>query len=279
MSEYKVLLMDKREGETSFSSLFPVKKAYRGQKIGHAGTLDRFASGLMIVLCGGATRLNPVFSSMGKSYLATIEFGSETDTLDPEGAVIAPSDLPTEDMIDNVLPTFLGPQKQVPPQYSAIHVNGKRAYKEIRKGNIVEMPERDIVISSIENVSFDGKHLVLRCHVSKGTYIRSLARDIADRMGLKAHLSALRRETIGPYSLEDVGTDDSEELLRRTGLFSDLELDEEHRFEIDNGRMRYSFIKSDSDREKKYKFVRFGSELYAIGEYDEEGKLKFIFRI
>lgn len=280
MSEYRILIMDKKEGETSFSSLYPVKKEYKGQKIGHAGTLDKFASGLMIVLVGRATRLNPVFSSMSKSYQATIKFGCETDTLDPEGEVVAVSDLPTEEEIERVLPTFLGRQKQTPPLYSAIHVGGKRAYQEARKGHELEMPERDIEIFSIEKLGYDASEgiLSIRVHVSKGTYIRSLARDMASRMGKRAHLIALRRLSIGPYTLEDVDKSDSRELLERTGLFSNIELDEAHRFEIENGRMHKSFILSDSCKEKKFKFVSFSSELFAIGEMDDEGRLHLIFR-
>lgn len=279
MSSFSILLTDKKEGETSFQSLYPIKKEYKGEKIGHAGTLDKFASGLMIVLVGGATRLNPVFSSMGKSYLASIEFGSETDTLDPEGTVVATSGLPCREDIDRILPTFLGRQMQTPPVYSAIHVDGRRAYAEARKGRNVDMPEREIEIHSIEKVSFDGRVLTIRVFVSKGTYIRSLARDIAGRLGLRAHLCALRRESIGPYSLDDVGNTDSIGLLRRTGLFSDMELDEAHKKEIDNGRIKSGYILSDSDAKKRYKFVCFSRKLYAIGEVGDDDRLRLIFRV
>ncbi|MGN1164183.1 MAG: tRNA pseudouridine(55) synthase TruB, partial [Candidatus Ornithospirochaeta sp.] len=143
--DFSVILLDKKEGITSFSSLNEIKRKFRGSKVGHAGTLDKFASGLMIVMTGGATRLNPVFSSFGKKYRASIEFGSETDTLDPEGIVIAESEkIPTEDEIKAVLPSFLGEQDQTPHVSSALHVDGKRAYIEARKGNDIDMPSRRI---------------------------------------------------------------------------------------------------------------------------------------
>ena len=205
MAESELLLMDKEEGITSFSSLSSIKRSHTGMKVGHAGTLDKFASGLMIVLVGKATRLNPVFSSMGKSYIAEVTFGRETDTLDPEGEVVRRSDPPTEEAIRSVLPSFLGRQSQIPPVYSAIHVGGKRAYQEARSGREVEMAPREITIDSIELLSYDGEKAVISASVSKGTYIRSLGRDIAAAAGSAGYLSALRRLRVGPWSLDDSG--------------------------------------------------------------------------
>ena len=132
---FKLLLEDKEEGTTSFASLSKIKKEYRKEKVGHAGTLDKFASGLMIVMVGNATKLNPVFSSFSKKYIAKIEFGKETSTLDPEGDVIATADLPKREDFEKAIESFVGKQKQVPPIYSALHIDGKRAYIEARKGN------------------------------------------------------------------------------------------------------------------------------------------------
>ena len=129
-SDFSLLLMDKKEGVTSFSSLYPIKKEHKGEKVGHAGTLDKFASGLMVVFIGTATRLNPVFSSFGKKYRGRLEFGAETDTLDPEGNIVKESSyIPMLEEIEKILPTFIGKQLQTPPLYSALHIDGKRAYQ------------------------------------------------------------------------------------------------------------------------------------------------------
>lgn len=209
MSRFRLLILDKSEGITSFASLGEVKRFYKGSKVGHAGTLDKFASGLMIVLTGQATRLVPVFSSLDKSYQVTARFGEETDTLDPEGEVIRRTGLPTEDKVISVLPSFCGEIMQQPPVYSAIHVDGKRAYQEARKGREVEMPSRPVHIYSLEMDSFSGDEAVFTAHVSKGTYIRSLVRDIASAADSSAHAVSLRRLSIGPYALADVTGIDS----------------------------------------------------------------------
>ncbi len=261
---FSICLMDKEPGVTSFEALYPVKREHRGKKIGHAGTLDKFASGLMVVLIGGATKLNPVFSSFDKEYIASIVFGEETDTLDPEGTVTATAPLPSFSVLESVIPSFLGKQKQIPPVYSAIHVDGRRAYREARRGNAPDMPERDIEISSIELLSFDGREAVIRASVSKGTYIRSLARDIALRAGSRGHLTALRRLRVGPWTLGDAALS-SEELLRKTGLVSEITLRESERKAVDNGMIRSSAVISDSDPSKPYAFLSFPGEPYGIG--------------
>lgn len=207
MSRFSVLLLDKKEGETSFKSLSQVKREYKGSKVGHAGTLDKFATGLMLVLTGEATRLNPLFSGMDKSYRAAIRFGSETDTLDPEGEVIATSSIPSLETVESVIRSFVGTQEQVPPVYSAIHVDGKRAYQSARQGKSVDMPTRSITVYSAKLISYTDGLAIVDFSVSKGTYIRSLARDIGLRSSSRAHLEKLDRFTLGPYSKSDIGKD------------------------------------------------------------------------
>ena len=264
MAESELLLMDKEEGITSFSSLSSIKRSHKGMKVGHAGTLDKFASGLMIVLVGKATRLNPVFSSMGKSYIAEVMFGRETDTLDPEGEVVRRSDPPSEEAIRSVLPSFLGRQSQIPPVYSAIHVGGKRAYQEARSGREVEMAPREITIDSIELLSYDGEKAVISASVSKGTYIRSLARDIGERAGSCAFVSRLRRTSIGPFTLSDIPLD-TKSLLDKTGLFSTVQLDPSSRREVENGRIERRAILSDSDPDRPFAYISFDS-LFGFAE-------------
>ena len=273
---FSIMLMDKEKGVTSFESLYPLKREYRGMKIGHAGTLDKFASGLMVVLLGGATKLTPLFSSFDKEYIARIRFGEETDTLDPEGIVIKKAEAPTLETLRLVIPAFKGRQMQRPPQYSAIHVDGKRAYREARKGNVLEMPEREIEIENIELLSYDGQDCVIRTSVSKGTYIRALARDIAIKAGSSAHLEDLRRLRVGPWTLEDRGLS-AKELLSKTGLLSSVFLSPSEKKTIDNGMIRKNAIISDSDSTKTYSFLYFGSELYGIGE-KKDGRLTILAR-
>ena len=254
MAEAELLLMDKEEGVTSFSSLSQVKRSHKGMKVGHAGTLDKFASGLMIVLVGKATRLNPVFSSMGKSYIAEITFGKETDTLDPEGEVIATASSPSLSRLKEVLPSFIGRQEQIPPVYSAIHVGGRRAYQEARRGSDVEMAPRIVEISSLELLSYDGEKAVISTSVSKGTYIRSLARDIGRRAGSAAFVSRLRRTSIGPFTLSDIGLD-TFTLLDRTELFSSVTLRTESRRALENGRIEERAVISDTDPERPFAYI------------------------
>ncbi len=277
MGKFELRLMDKSEGMTSFSSLSSIKREFKGEKVGHAGTLDKFASGLMLTMIGGATKLNPVFSSFGKRYIATIEFGSETDTLDPEGEVIATSDIPSYDEVRESVYSFLGTQLQRPPIYSAIHVDGKRAYKEARKGNDIDMPEREITIHDINLISYENGVAIVDAAVSKGTYIRSLARDIALRIGKRAHLIALRRTELGPFSLSDINKS-TKELLDMTGLLSHVKLDSRYRRIIDNGYIDRKAVISDDDISKNYCYLFFDASIYGIGE-KKDGKYKVISRV
>lgn len=277
MSRFELRLIDKSEGMTSFSSLAYLKREFKGEKVGHAGTLDKFASGLMLTMIGGATKLNPVFSSFDKRYIATIEFGSETDTLDPEGEVIATSGIPSYDEVEKSVYSFLGRQMQRPPIYSAIHVDGKRAYREARKGNDIEMPEREITIKDIRLISYDAGVAVVDAAVSKGTYIRSLARDIALKIGKRAHLIALRRTELGPLSLSDIDKS-TNELLDMTGLLSHVRLDNKYRRLIDNGYIDRKAVLFDDDKSKKYCYLFFDDSIYGIGE-KRDGSYKVISRV
>lgn len=265
-----VLLMDKEPGITSFGLVQREKrKLAKGTKIGHAGTLDRFASGLMVILTGSCTRLCPAFTSFGKEYVAEIVFGEETDTLDPEGEVVRRAPVPTREALEAVLPSFIGTIRQVPPVYSAIHIDGERAYRSAREGRAVEMPARDVTISSLELLSFaDGKAIV-RAAVSKGTYIRSLARDIAAACGSAGRLENLRRTAVGPWDLADIGLG-TYGLLEKTGLFSVSELPGSARKKAENGFIGAASVLSDTDPERPFCFVRIGGTLFGIGEKDGE---------
>ncbi len=210
-----IILLAKQSGITSFSSLWQIKNALGTKKIGHTGTLDTFAEGLLVVLAGRLTRLCSYITDCGKEYEALILFGAETDTLDPDGTVVTEGPLPTLNSIRNSLSAFRGDIQQRPPLYSAVHVSGQRASDRMRKGEEVELPLRPVTIHNIEMISaFTADRVpalpdspvtgaTLRVSCSKGTYIRSLARDIARSCGSCAHLGALRRTRIGPFGLAD----------------------------------------------------------------------------
>ena len=198
-----ILLLAKQSGETSFSSLTAVKRALDTGKVGHTGTLDSFADGLLVVLTGSLTRLVPHITNFSKTYLALIEFGKETDTLDPTGNVIREGTVPSEGEVMKALEFFKGEIDQIPPAFSALHVNGKRASDLMRSGKNVELPARKITIHSIKLLDFYEQYALIEVNCSKGTYIRSLARDIAAKCGSCAHLAALRRTSVGPFNLKD----------------------------------------------------------------------------
>lgn len=279
MSNSDIVLFDKEEGITSFSSLYSIKRCYaKGTKVGHAGTLDKFASGLMIVLIGNATRLNPVFSSFDKSYIATIRFGEESDTLDPEGRIIKTSDLPGLEEVLYALDKIKGKSLQQPPVYSAVHVDGKRAYKEARKDKEIEMPFRPIEVYEARFISYEDGLLTAYFHVSKGTYIRSLARDMAYSINKVSRLEKLRRVSIGPYSISDIGKFDMKELLERTDLFSHVSLSVKYKKEIENGFIRPDAVLFDDGAERRFKFLSFEKELYALAEL-VDGRMKIIARV
>jgi tRNA pseudouridine55 synthase len=198
-----LLLLNKAPGLTSFDSLTVVKKTFGTGKVGHAGTLDKFASGLLVVFVGRAVKLIPLFIDSAKEYTAVFFFGEETDTLDPEGNVIAEAEVPSLKAVEAVLENFRGEVLQSPPAYSAKHISGRRSYELAREGKEPEMKKQPVTIHEISLLSWKPPEAEIRVRVSSGTYIRSLARDIAIAAGSRARLSALRRDMVGPFRLQD----------------------------------------------------------------------------
>lgn len=222
--ESGVLLLAKKSGLTSFASLSSVKRILNTGKVGHTGTLDSFADGLLVVLTGKLTKLVPHITNFDKKYSALVEFGSETDTLDPTGQIVSTGKIPSKEEILSALEKFKGEIEQVPPAYSALHVDGKRASDLIREGKTVELKARKITVHSIELVDFQDKYALIEVTCSKGTYIRSLARDIAKACGTVAHLKALRRTRVGIFDLKDaVGFSDLEDFTIQNILKSSSE--------------------------------------------------------
>ena len=232
------IILDKPVGLGSTQAVAAVKRNLRaagfgkGVKVGHGGTLDPLASGVLPIAVGEATKLTGRMLDASKTYAFTVRFGEETDTLDLEGAVIASSDVrPSPAQIEAILPCFTGPITQVPPAYSALKVDGERAYDLARKGEAVELASRAVTVFSLSPLPFRGgaggggfppdatlqvesphpnpspegeglEHLTLLAKVSKGTYIRSLARDIALALGTCGTVTMLRRVQAGPFTLE-----------------------------------------------------------------------------
>ena len=210
-----ILLVDKPVGWTSFDVCAKIrgqiKAEYRARdekptkrqlKVGHAGTLDPFATGLLVILLGDATKRADEFLKLDKVYEATISLGKTSTTGDSECEFTEVSDIqPTEGDIKRVLEKFVGEITQTPPAYSAIKINGQRAYKLAREGKEVEIPTRRVNIYSLELIGYSYPELKIRTHVGSGTYIRSLAEDIGRELGAGAYCSALRRASIGDMSL------------------------------------------------------------------------------
>jgi tRNA pseudouridine55 synthase len=202
------IVLDKPVGLGSTQAVAAVKRNLReagyGKKVrvGHGGTLDPLASGVLPIAVGEATKLAGRMLDASKVYLFTVAFGAETDSLDLEGTVCASSEVrPDAAGLRAMLPRFTGPIEQVPPAYSALRVDGVRAYDRARAGEVVELAARAVTIHALDLVETGPDHATLRAEVSKGTYIRSLARDLALALGSRGHVTMLRRLRAGPFGL------------------------------------------------------------------------------
>jgi tRNA pseudouridine55 synthase len=202
------IILDKPVGLGSTQAVSAVKRALRDAgepktKVGHGGTLDPLASGVLPIALGEATKLAGRMLDATKAYDFTIRFGEKTDTLDLEGKVIATSDVrPSRAEVEAILPRFTGPIRQTPPAFSALKVDGKRAYDLARAGEEVELAQREVTIHALSIVAAGANEATLSATVSKGTYIRSLARDIALALNTVGHVTMLRRTKAGPFTLE-----------------------------------------------------------------------------
>ncbi len=207
MQDDGFFLVDKPAGPTSNRVLQDIKRSLAGQasspkcKFGHTGTLDSFASGLLIVLVGGLTRLTPWFMGQEKEYEAVFKFGEETDTLDPLGRVVATAPVPPLSLLEEVLPQFRGSIFQIPPSYSALHVGGRRAYEITKDGEVPDLAPRPVSIDMLALHNFEGAEASFTVRCSSGTYIRSLARDIGRACGSRAFVQSLRRTHIGKFDV------------------------------------------------------------------------------
>ena len=201
-----VLLLDKPVGLSSNHALQRARRALDAQKAGHTGTLDPFATGLLVCCLGRATKISGAMLNADKSYLATIAFGRETDSGDLTGIVVneAAADFEgvSQERLNTVLDSFVGTQLQIPPMISALKRDGKPLYEYARQGIVLEREPREITIRGIELLEATPTSANIHVHCTKGTYIRTLAQDIGRVLGCYAHLSALRRTRVGPFLLD-----------------------------------------------------------------------------
>lgn len=204
-----ILLIDKPAGISSFGVVARVRRRLSEQagkkvKVGHTGTLDPFATGLMIIVVGSYCKRAQEFSKLDKTYEVTMRLGQTSSTGDLEGEITDVSDrIPTRAEVELACNAFRGEILQTPPAFSAIKINGQRAYKLARAGESVEIPARQVTISQLEIKSYTYPEVVFICEVSSGTYIRSLVQDIGDKLGVGAYTSALRRTRVGKYLVEE----------------------------------------------------------------------------
>ncbi len=203
-----ILLIDKEENITSYTAIRMLKRILpKGQKIGHAGTLDPFATGLLIVLLGKATKLMDTIHSLEKEYVVKAEFGYATDTQDYTGEKIKTSpalpQISEEELKENISKYFFGEISQLPPQYSAKKVNGQKAYDLAREGREVELKPKDVYIYSFDIVEYDWPFVSFKIKCSTGTYIRTLINDLGEKVGTYATAVELKRTSIGEFSVED----------------------------------------------------------------------------
>lgn len=200
MSVFGLLNVHKPPGPTSHDIVAAVRRGTDVKKVGHAGTLDPMASGVLVLCLGPATRLSEYVMESRKTYRARVRFGVETDTYDADGGVITETDRPVaRETVEAALVVFRGPVEQVPPMYSAIKQGGKKLYELARDGQEVERPARSVTIFQLELLAWEPPDAVLDVICSPGTYIRSLAHDLGAAVGVGAHLAALERTASGPF--------------------------------------------------------------------------------
>jgi tRNA pseudouridine55 synthase len=236
-----LMLVDKPSGVTSHDVVDVVRRSLRTRKVGHAGTLDPMATGLLILGVGRATRLLRYLGDLPKSYAATGRLGEETDTLDADGRIVrsAPVDVSRAE-IERACAALVGDSLQTPPAYSAVKVGGRKLYEAARKGDALEAPARRIRVDAFEVSAFDGRDVEVRITCSGGTYVRVLVADVGRALGCGAHLVRLRRTVIGPFRVQDArppGVGEPLPIERAIGHLPSIHLDAEEARAASHGRL------------------------------------------
>ena len=220
-----VLRVDKPRGPTSHDVVDKIRRLYQTRRVGHAGTLDPMATGLLIILIGRATKASDQLMAQDKTYEAELTLGIETDSQDAEGKVILTADVPTlsVEAIQTAMSGMLGPQDQTPPMHSAKKIGGIPLYRLAHRGETIARAARQITLHRFELLSWESPRLVFRVHCTKGTYVRTLGYDLAKRLGTVGHLSALRRTASGTLLAAGAATLDELAALDTAGRHQRLQ--------------------------------------------------------
>ena len=281
-----IFSINKPAGITSHDVVARVRKLLKQKRVGHAGTLDPLASGVLPICVGQATRVAEFLSESGKAYQAVVVFGTATDTYDAEGTVTATASTSeiTFHMIEEAIEHFRGPLMQYPPRYSAIKIQGQPAYKRARAGETIELEPRSVVIYSLEILEWNPPRLTLNIECSKGTYIRSLAHDLGIQVGCYAYLDSLIRTRSGPFTLsESISLEQFAEAVKTDSI-------QRYAFPIDKAIEQYPIIELDAETVEHVKHGNTFSHiqannsglarvyddnrtLIAIAEWDKEHKV------
>ena len=201
-----LILINKQKGFTSHDAVNVIRKKLNTKKVGHTGTLDPNATGVLPILVGKATKISKYLIEHDKTYIATIKLGEKTDTGDSEGRVIETKKVPKnleKEEIEQALTDFLGKQKQLPPMYSAIKINGKKLYEYAREGQEVKVEPRDIEIYKIKLLEYKNNKIKFEVECSKGTYIRTLCEDVANKLGTLGYMEGLQRTKVNNFDIKD----------------------------------------------------------------------------
>lgn len=280
-----IILIDKPQDWTSHDVVAKLRGILHERRIGHSGTLDPLATGLLVVFVGRATRAVEFAEADSKEYIAGLRLGLSTDTQDISGNVIAEcSDLPDEGAVRRAVNSFIGDIEQIPPMYSAIKIGGKKLYELARKGQSVERAPRKITVSSIEIIGREGGDYLLKITCSKGTYVRTLCNDIGASLGCGACMSSLRRISAGAFSVESAHSIDEVENAANEGQLVDIMLPVDTLFsalpelkvtESTANRLKTGNIIKISAADGDYRVYSDSAEFLLVGKA-ENGKLKTI---
>lgn len=281
-----IILIDKPQDWTSHDVVAKLRGILHERRIGHSGTLDPLATGLLVVFVGRATRAVEFAEADSKEYIAGLRLGLSTDTQDISGNVIAEcsSDLPDEGAVRRAVNSFIGDIEQIPPMYSAIKIGGKKLYELARKGQSVERAPRKITVSSIEIIGREGGDYLLKIACSKGTYVRTLCNDIGASLGCGACMSSLRRISAGAFSVENAHSIDEVENAANEGQLVDIMLPVDTLFsalpelkvpESTANRLKTGNIIKISAADGDYRVYSDSGEFLLVGKV-ENGKLKTI---
>jgi len=285
-----VLIVDKVRGPTSFDVVAEVRRRFSERRVGHTGTLDPLATGVLPICLGEATKLVPFLVDGKKRYVADVCFGVSTDTLDAAGKVTATVDAShlTEAAVLAALPAFVGSLLQIPPAHSAIRQNGERAYDLARRGEIVDLPARPVEIYAIRLDAWLPDTVTARLTIDcgKGTYIRSLARDLGEALGLPAHLVGLRRTLVSPFGIEEaVPVDQLSADTPLIGLAAalrhlpSLQLDESDAKAVRDGKSRHIAALPTPPDALRVTFLRPDGGLLAVASRPEPGGILRLDRV